>query len=385
MIACFTGGSSALASLPPAGVSAGREARPARAAALVGHRDRRGQHGPQARLGVQGRPAGGGGAARDADQPDRLRRRRRPHRRDHRPDASRQTRGRRRDRRPPRHTASGTRTPRSIREHLAAPDAESPDLDPDADPDRRSWSPARPPATRWRSRRPSSASTPVVVSTSLEGEARQVGKLLANLARHSAADARPVRARHGDARLRRREHRDPGPRTPPSARAARTRRRRSPRRSSSRASPVAAIFLDTDGSDGGTEHAGAIVDGLDRRARRGGRARPAGGAARAPVAGRARGARGRARHRADRDQRQRPVRDRDQGGRNERGADDRRRPPGQGLRRRPRGRRRHARDPGGRVLLDAGPERLRQDDDAAGDRRASRRPTPAGSCSTART
>ena len=26
--------------------------------------------------------------------------------------------------------------------------------------------------------------------------------------------------------------------------------------------PVAAIFLDTDGSDGGTEHAGAIVDGL---------------------------------------------------------------------------------------------------------------------------
>ena len=38
---------------------------------------------------------------------------------------------------------------------------------------------------------------PVVVSTSLEGEARQIGKLLANLARHSAADAarrsRPAR------------------------------------------------------------------------------------------------------------------------------------------------------------------------------------------------
>ena len=100
VIACFTGGSSALASLPPAGGLARREARPARAAAVLGHRDRRGQHGPQARLGVQGRPARQGGAAGDPHQPDRLRRRRRSHRRDHRPDRPRHDPRRRRDRGP---------------------------------------------------------------------------------------------------------------------------------------------------------------------------------------------------------------------------------------------------------------------------------------------
>ena len=54
-----------------------------------GHADRRGQRGPQARLGDQGRAAGARGRAGADRQPDRLRRRRRPPRRDHRPDASR--------------------------------------------------------------------------------------------------------------------------------------------------------------------------------------------------------------------------------------------------------------------------------------------------------
>ena len=78
--------------------------------------------------------------------------------------------------------------------------------------------------------------------------------------------------------------------------------------------PVAAIFLDTDGSDGGTEHAGAIVDGAHRRPRRGGGAstcaRRCSSTARCEPWPRSDDAH---RHRPDRHQRQRPVRDRDRG------------------------------------------------------------------------
>ena len=58
---------------------------------------------------------------------------------------------------------------------------------------------------------------------------------------------------------------------------------------------------------------------------------------------------------------------------------------GQALRRRGRGRRHRPAHAGRRVLHDARPVGLRQDDDAAADRRASRRPTAARSCSTAST
>ena len=57
MIAAFTGGSSALASLPPAGRQRRGEAPPARAAARLGRADRRGEHGAQARL-ARSRAAG---------------------------------------------------------------------------------------------------------------------------------------------------------------------------------------------------------------------------------------------------------------------------------------------------------------------------------------
>jgi glycerate 2-kinase len=100
-----------------------------------------------------------------------------------------------------------------------------------------------------------------VVSTSLEGEARQIGRLLANLARHSAADAAPfapgtvmlgcggettVTLAH-DAGFG-----EGGPNQEAAIAAA----------LELEGAPVAAIFLDTDGSDGGTAHAGAIVDGM---------------------------------------------------------------------------------------------------------------------------
>ena len=228
---------------------------------------------------------------------------------------------------------------------------------------------------------------PVVISTELEGEARQVGKLLANLARHSSRHACAVRRRHGAGRLRRREHGRVRRRRRGLRRAAaRTRRRRWRRRCAlADGVPAAAVFLDTDGSDGGTAHAGAIVDGhtVARAAAAGLDLRAALLEHRSSVALAA--LERRARHRPHRHQRQRPVRDR-RGGRvmseapmivverlvkefgDVRAVDD--------VTLEIRGR---------RVLLDARPERLRQDDDPASDRRASRRPTPVASCSTART
>ncbi|HEY8000590.1 MAG TPA: MOFRL family protein, partial [Solirubrobacterales bacterium] len=102
--------------------------------------------------------------------------------------------------------------------------------------------------------------TPVVVSTTLEGEARQVGKLLANLARQSSLQGAPFApgsvmvgcggestvtlSRHGS-------WGEGGPNQEAAIAAA----------LELEGAPVAAVFLDTDGSDGGTGHAGAVVDG----------------------------------------------------------------------------------------------------------------------------
>jgi glycerate-2-kinase len=102
---------------------------------------------------------------------------------------------------------------------------------------------------------------PVVVSTTLEGEARQVGRLLANLAAHSSERATPFPP--GTAMLgcggestvtlaREGSFGEGGPNQEAAIAAA----------LELEGAPVAGVFLDTDGSDGGTAHAGAIVDGL---------------------------------------------------------------------------------------------------------------------------
>ena len=151
------------------------------------------------------------------------------------------------------------RVPRSIRDHLHSAAAESPALDPDRIQTVLLVTGATAcDAMAAESRR--LGLTPAVVSTSLEGEARQVGKLLANMARHSAVEATPFApgtallgcggestvalapgAGFGDG----------GPNQEAAIAAA----------LELEGAPVAAVFLDTDGSDGGTEHAGAIADG----------------------------------------------------------------------------------------------------------------------------
>ncbi len=102
---------------------------------------------------------------------------------------------------------------------------------------------------------------PVVVSTTLEGEARQIGKALANLARHSAADGSPFAG--GTAML------GCGGECTVTLAPGAPFGAGGPNQEAALAAAlelegaaVAAVFLDTDGSDGGTEHAGAIVDGL---------------------------------------------------------------------------------------------------------------------------
>lgn len=101
---------------------------------------------------------------------------------------------------------------------------------------------------------------PVVISTSLEGEARQIGRLLANLARESGDRGSPFA--RGTAMLgcggestvtlaREGSFGEGGPNQEAAIAAA----------LELEGAPVAAVFIDTDGSDGGTLHAGAIVDG----------------------------------------------------------------------------------------------------------------------------
>jgi glycerate 2-kinase len=152
-----------------------------------------------------------------------------------------------------------SRTPKPIRDFLQGPLAESPELD----------------SERIQTVLLVTGSTacdamaaearqlglnPVVISTSLEGEARQVGRLLGNVARHSAVDAAPfppgtvLLGCGGESTVTL---------APLAAFGA-----GGPNQEAAIAAaleledtPVAAVFIDTDGSDGGTEHAGAIVDG----------------------------------------------------------------------------------------------------------------------------
>ena len=125
------------------------------------------------------------------------------------------------------------------------------------------------------------------------------------------------------------------------------------RRSSSTGADVAAVFIDTDGSDGGTDHAGAISRRRDRRARRGRRARPRATRSLEHRSQVERWPRSSDAHRdrPDPHQRQRPVRDRDRRGglmsdQSCGRTDDRARAGLQEVRRGDRGRRRLARDRG---------------------------------------
>ena len=364
VIACFTGGSSALASLPPGGRLGGREARPARAAALLRDQHRRGQHGAQARLRLQGRAPGRRRRPGAADQPDRLRRRRRPHRRDHRSHASPTPRAPATRSRSSTATASGS----ASRPRSATTCSRPPPSRPDLERRRRSrpcsWSPGRPPARRWRSRRGARADSGGDLDHARGRGAP--GRPAARQPRSRRAPTAARRSRRATAMLGcggestvtlgpRRSFGDGGPNQEAAIAAA----------LELEGAPVAAVFLDTDGSDGGTAHAGAIVDGRTVE-----RAAAAGIDLRAALL----------EHRSqvaltaledalvtgpDRDQRQRPVRDRDRRATDERATDDRRRAAGEGVRRGARGQRRHPRDRRRRVLLDARPERLRQDDDPA--------------------
>ena len=203
-------------------------------------------------------------------------------------------------------------TPQTIREHLQGADAESPDLDADAIQTVLLVT-GTTACDAMAVEATALGLAPVVVSTSLEGEARQIGKVLANIARHSAADGAPfapgtvMLGCGGESTVTLAPAADfgeGGPNQEAAIAAA----------LELEGAPVAAVFLDTDGSDGGTDARRGDRRRDHRRTRDGPRARPARRPARAPVAGGARGARGRRRHRPDRDQRQRPVRDRDQGG-----------------------------------------------------------------------
>lgn len=110
-----------------------------------------------------------------------------------------------------------------------------------------------------------------VLSTTLEGEARELGRMLANLARESHDRATPFAhpcvlvGCGGEATVSLRGEAMFGAGGPNQEAAV------SAALALADGAAVAAVFLDTDGSDGGTDAAGAIADGLSL-----GRARSAG-------------------------------------------------------------------------------------------------------------
>lgn len=147
--------------------------------------------------------------------------------------------------------------PPSIRAHLESEEAESPRLDEDLVETELLVSGRGACEAMLRAAGDRAA---VTLSTSLEGEAREVGRLLANLARGSAREGTPFAppvvlvgcggesavtlgpgAAFGGG----------GPNMEATIAAA----------LELDGAPVAAVMIDTDGSDGGTEWAGAVADG----------------------------------------------------------------------------------------------------------------------------
>ena len=165
------------------------------------------------------------------------------------------------------------RTPRSIRDHLQSPLAESPALD-GAEIQTVLLVTGSTACDAMSLEASGLRLNPVVISTTLEGEAREVGKLLANLAGHSARRGAPFAAGTvmvgcgGESTVT--LARTGEDQAPQQRRGSATPRwgEGGPNQEAAIAAalelegvPVAAVFLDTDGSDGGTAHAGAIVDG----------------------------------------------------------------------------------------------------------------------------
>ena len=114
------------------------------------------------------------------------------------------------------------------------------------------WSPGRPPATRWRSRRPAGGSTRWWSRPASRARRARSASCSRTWPATALGDGAPVRGRHGDGRLRRGEHRDPRPADADFGEGGPEPGGGDRRRARARGAPVAAVFLDTDGSDGGT-------------------------------------------------------------------------------------------------------------------------------------
>jgi glycerate 2-kinase len=151
------------------------------------------------------------------------------------------------------------RVPASVRRHLKSAAAESPELDP-ALVQTELLVTGHGACEAMMLEAAAAGSTAVTLSTSLEGEARELGRLVANLARGSALEGAPfeppivlvgcggesgVTLRPGT------EFGTGGPNMDAALAAA----------IELEGTPVAAVMIDTDGSDGGTEWAGAVADG----------------------------------------------------------------------------------------------------------------------------
>ncbi|HEX4731619.1 MAG TPA: DUF4147 domain-containing protein [Solirubrobacterales bacterium] len=151
------------------------------------------------------------------------------------------------------------RVPASVREHLESDAAESPVLDPELVHTELLVT-GHGACEAMMLEAAAGGSAAVTLSTSLEGEARELGRLVANLARGSAQEGAPfeppivlvgcggesgVTLRPGT------EFGTGGPNMEAAIAAA----------LELEGASVAAVMIDTDGSDGGTEWAGAVADG----------------------------------------------------------------------------------------------------------------------------
>jgi glycerate 2-kinase len=152
------------------------------------------------------------------------------------------------------------RVPASVRGHLESSAAEAPRLDPELIHTELLVT-GRGVCESMKAAAVAAGSRAVTLSTSLEGEARELGRLVANLARESAVEGSPFEPPvvlvgcGGEAGVTlgpAAEFGSGGPNQEAAIAAA----------IELAGAPVAAVMVDTDGSDGGTEWAGAVADGM---------------------------------------------------------------------------------------------------------------------------
>jgi glycerate-2-kinase len=149
--------------------------------------------------------------------------------------------------------------PASVREHLASAAAESPRLDPELIHTELLVT-GHGACEAMIAAAERQGTRAVQLSTSLEGEARELGRMVANLARGSAAEGAPFAppvvlvgcGGESGVTLRPGAGFGTGGPNQDAAIAAAL---------ELEGAPVAAVMIDTDGSDGGTEWAGAVADG----------------------------------------------------------------------------------------------------------------------------